>query len=69
MVQLNSKLNQAKKELDELQESLEALNDPNIKKIQDQFLLPTITWCKRFQGNFSKKYSHLNFKQLFEFIF
>ena len=49
MVQLNSKLNSAKKELDEVLESLEALNDPNIKKIQDQFLLPPSAGVKDFK--------------------
>ena len=49
MVQLNSKLNSAKKELDEVLESLEALNDPDIKKIQDQFLLPPSPGAKDFK--------------------
>ena len=49
MVQLNSKLNSAKKELDEVLETLEALNDPNLQKIQDQFILPPSPRAKDFK--------------------
>ena len=49
MVQLNSKLNSAKKELDEVLENLEALNDPNLQKIQDQFILPPSPRAKDFK--------------------
>jgi len=49
MVQLNSRLNSAKKELDDVMESLEALNDPNIKRIEDQYLLPPSPGSKDFK--------------------
>ena len=53
MVQLNSRLNSAKKELDEVMESLESLNDPNIKRIEDQYLLPPSPGSKDFKVVFN----------------
>ena len=49
MAQLNSKLNSAKKELDEVINSLEILNDPNIEKIQDRYILPPSPGAKDFK--------------------
>ena len=49
MTQLNSKLNSAKKELDEVINSLEMLNDPNIEKLQDKYILPPSPGAKDFK--------------------
>ena len=55
MVQLNSKLDSAKKELDYVLEKLESFNAPFAKSIEDQYILPPSPGTKDFKVIFRRK--------------